>query len=564
MRASVLSIVALMSLVSFSCQAESDPIVVPDSHKSIVALLSEAINYEMQDKGLPAFGVVLVEDQQIVWADGFGLEDPDTNEPADAETVYRVGSVSKLFTDIGIMQLVERGEIDLDAPVNTYIPSFQPDNQFDKPITLRQLMSHRSGLIREPAVGNYFEDSEPTLAATVASLNGTRLVYEPEAKIKYSNAGIAVVGYALESLSGQPFVDYLKAEVLDPMGLSNSAFFPDERIKSHLAKAYMWTLEGREFVAPTFQLGMSPAGSMYAPVTDLGQFLKVLFNEGKGPHGAVLKQETLEAMWTPQYSEATNEGFGIGFSISERANQKVVGHGGAIYGFATQLLAIPEAKLGVATVTTMDISNTITTRIAQYALDLMAAHKAGEALPAYDAVTEDIPEDIKASIVGVYQNADGSNATISLRDDQVRMQVGTVFARLKWQDSSLVIDDRHIGLNQFKLGSEDQIVLGDTPFDRVEALADESNSERWQGLVGEYGWDHNIQFIFEEAGQLFIITEWFFKYPLTEVDENTFLFPNYGLYHDEKIVFTRDEAGQATQFAFDQSVVFERRDPEGN
>src|SRR5206468_9757572 len=99
----------------------------------------------------------------------FGFQDRDKKTPATAETIYRVGSVSKLFTDVAVMQLVEEGKLDLDAPVTTYIPDFKPVPKPEhKPITLRMLMSHRSGLIREPPVGNYFDPTEPGLEKTVA------------------------------------------------------------------------------------------------------------------------------------------------------------------------------------------------------------------------------------------------------------------------------------------------------------------------------------------------------------------------------------------------------------
>ena len=99
-------------------------------------------------------------------------------------TLAGVGSVSKLFTDLAIMQLVERGELDLDAPITTYLPNFTPENPFGTPITLRQLTSHRSGLVREPPVGHYFDPTEPSLAQTVASLSSTRLGYPPTERIK--------------------------------------------------------------------------------------------------------------------------------------------------------------------------------------------------------------------------------------------------------------------------------------------------------------------------------------------------------------------------------------------
>src|SRR5690606_18570364 len=163
-------------------------------------------------------------------------------------------SVSKLFTDIAAMQLVERGELDLDAPVTEVLADFRPDNPFGGEITLRQLMAHRAGLVREPAVGNYFELDGPGLAATVASLSGSTLVYAPDARTKYSNAGIAVVGRTIEQRSGQPFGAHVRASLLEPLGMRDSAFAPPD--SPRLAKARMWTVDGRGFEAPPFALGM--------------------------------------------------------------------------------------------------------------------------------------------------------------------------------------------------------------------------------------------------------------------------------------------------------------------
>src|SRR6185369_4037064 len=118
------------------------------------------------------------------------------------------------------MRLVEQGVLSLDAPVTDYLPDFQPRNPFGKPITLRHLMAHRSGLVREPPAGNYFDPTNPSLAKTVESLNRTSLVLEPGAKTKYSNAAIATVGCVLERTQKQPFAQYLRKSLLEPMGLS--------------------------------------------------------------------------------------------------------------------------------------------------------------------------------------------------------------------------------------------------------------------------------------------------------------------------------------------------------
>src|SRR5947209_10472443 len=165
-------------------------------------------------------------------------------------------------------------------------------------------MAHRSGLVREPPVGNYFDPTNPTLADMVASLNRTTLVLEPGAKTKYSNAAIATVGYVLERTQKQPFATVLRKNLLEPLGMTRSAFEPLPELTKDLAKAVMRTYHGREFAAPTFELGMAPAGSMYTNVTDLGRFLSILFADGRGPNGPVIKPETLRQMYTPQFADA--------------------------------------------------------------------------------------------------------------------------------------------------------------------------------------------------------------------------------------------------------------------
>src|SRR5262249_53564068 len=150
-----------------------------------------------------------------------------------------------------VMRLVEQGKLNIDAPVTDYLPDFRPQNPFDKPITLRHLMAHQSGLVREPPIGHYFDPTAPSLAATIESLNRTTLVLPPGAKTKYSNAAIAVVGYVLERTQKQPFAEYLRTNVLEPLGMKRSGFVPTPELTKDLARALMWTYHGREFPAPT-------------------------------------------------------------------------------------------------------------------------------------------------------------------------------------------------------------------------------------------------------------------------------------------------------------------------
>jgi CubicO group peptidase (beta-lactamase class C family)/D-alanyl-D-alanine dipeptidase len=477
--------------------------ILDPAYRPVAEALRPHIAAEMHDKGLPALSIALIDDQRTVWAEGFGFADPDAEVAATHETVYRVGSVSKLFTDIAIMQRVEAGEIDLDAPVTDYLPEFSPGNSSGVPITLRQLMSHRSGLVREPPVGHYFDATEPSLAATVTSLNETTLVYAPESHAKYSNAGIAVVGRVLETVQEEPFAVALRRDVLEPLGMSSSSFTPTPEIESRLAEGIMWTLDGREFAAPTFELGMAPAGSMYSTVTDLGLFMSALFAGGMGVNGRILEPETLEEMWTPQLGDPEQgAAIGIGFILSRLDGHRRVGHNGAIYGFATELAVLPEEKLGVVVVTSKDAANAVTAAVANATLRAALAMREGREVPA-------------AELTPPMFN--GLADVISGRSD---------------------------------------------PAPAIPAAA----PRPWRELIGEYGWDFNTLYILERGGRLEMLIEWFFLSPLSptpeggpgtgagtgpdtgaawgEASADTYQLPDAGLYAGERAVFTRAPGGE--------------------
>ncbi|MFC2165324.1 serine hydrolase domain-containing protein [Acidobacteriota bacterium] len=558
----ILTLVALF-LTGIGCKQTGESpslreIIEPqDQYGQVAERLERIILHEMTAKGLPAFSISLVDDQEIVWARGFGMADPDNNIPATAETVYRIGSVSKLFTDIGIMQLVERGEMDLDAPITDYLPHFTPKNPYDKPITLRQLMSHRSGLIREPPIGNYFETTEPSLADTITSVNSTELVYEPETKIKYSNAGIAAVGLVLEETQGSPFPQYLKQAVLKSIGMANSSFAPEEAIMNKLAKAYMWTLDGQTFIAPTFELGMAPCGCMYSTVIDLGLFLEVLFNGGEGPQDHLLQPDTLEKMWTPQYAKpGATQGYGIGFAIGKLEGHRRVGHGGAIYGFATQLFGLPDAKLGVAAVSTLDATNTVVGRIASHALELMLAVQENKPLPEWK-FSESVNPELVQKLAGRWASGD-RHFDLLERDGRLYMS-GPIFGEVKALEEKLIVDGRIYYGTKIQV-QDDTLLVNGKIYSKIEPPQPKPLPEQWAGLIGEYGWDHNILFLTVKEGKLHALIEWFFDYPLQEISEDVYAFPDHGLYLGEKLIFKRDTQGRATEVEA-ASVVFKRRPP---
>ncbi len=544
-------LVILLLAATGCAQPAADPDSIPagPEYAEIALRLTALIEHEMEDKQIPAISMALVDGGRTVWARGFGSADAPSGTAATANTVYRIGSVSKLFTDIGIMQLAEQGKLDIDQPVTTYLPDFRPVNPFGGTITLRHLMSHRAGLTREPPVGNYFDPSDPVLGHMVASLNRTTLFYPPGQRTKYSNAGVGTVGYVLETLSGEPFPRHLKQAVLDPMGLRSSGFEPDSALTRRLAKAWMWTFDERTFGAPTFQLGMSPAGSMYSTVHDLARFAQVLFNRGRAGSHQVLKPETLEKMWEPQFVPAgTTSGFGLGFGILRNDSTFAVAHNGAIYGFATEFVAMPDEQLAVALVATKDGVNQVLARIRAAALGLLLDRKRGRPLRTLET-TLPVTDPIAARFAGRWTNArtsfdltpEGPKLNAWERDGESRMTLKQVAA------DTLVVDDEFAFGPRVILAGNRLIFGADTLTRAPRPAIPAEPPTAWRGLIGEYGWDHNVLFITEREGKLNALIEWFTSYPLTAVNDSTWRFPEYGLYPGEDLVFRRDGAGRATE-----------------
>jgi D-alanyl-D-alanine dipeptidase/CubicO group peptidase (beta-lactamase class C family) len=546
-----------------SAQTAVDSVAPPPRYAAAVRVLERFIAHEMTDKHLPALSISLVSDQTVIWARGFGVANPADSTPATARTVYRVGSVSKLFTDIAAMQLVERNALDLDAPVTRYLSTFAPKGAGAGSITLRQLMSHRAGLVREPPAGHYFDSTTPPLDATVRSLNGTRLVYAPRARTKYSNAGVAVAGLVVQTVGGERFPDYLTRSVLGPMGLAESAFEPSRVSAPRRAVGAMWTLDGRTFTAPSFELGMAPAGSMYSTVTDLARFMSVLFARGDGMRGRVITEHSLDEMWRPQFAAAgARSGFGLGFDVSSLEGRRVVRHNGAIYGFATELAALPDDKLGIAVAISKDGANAVAARIATVALRLMLATVGGTALPE-PQVTSPVSLELAGRLDGSY--GDGNRRVdVAARDSLVYLTraSGMLRSRLRvLAGDTLVVDDELAYGPHVRLVGRNLLVGNDT-LTRASRTRPDAPPTRWRGLVGEYGWNYNTLYIVERDGQLHALIEWFFDYPLIESARDSFAFPASGLYDGERVSFRRRPDGYATEVTVG-GVVFPRRPIEG-
>ena len=274
------------------------------------------------------------------------------------------------------------------------------------------------------------------------SLAGTTLVFEPGTRTKYSNAGIAVVGAVVERIGGKSFPMAIDRALLSPLGMTRSSFEPGQALVQQMAHGLMWTYDGQTVATPTFLLGTGPAGNLVSTVNDLGRFVSFLFAQGRGPGGAVIKAETLKSMLEPRPGKpGETPDFGLGFAISRLDGERTIGHNGAVYGFASEVKALPDQKLGAVVITSVDCANGIASHIATTALRLMLAARHGKALPKLE-MSQPINPERARNLAGHYAH-DADLIDVVDRNGKLLMgPLGGLTLEIRAMGNDLMVDDR--------------------------------------------------------------------------------------------------------------------------
>ena len=297
-------------------------------------------------------------------------------------------------------------------------------------------------------------------------------------------------------------------------------------------RAVMWTYHGREFPAPTFELGHGPGRQ---PVLDRdrpGRSSCPSCSRAEGPGGPILKPETLEGDVDAAVRRGGRErrGFGLGFILAELDGHASVGHGGAIYGFATEFAALPDDKLGVVVVVVARRAPTPSrTRIADAALRLMLAAKDGKPLPTIETTEPAAEPDAPRSWPAATRDGDETAVELTERDGRLYLLPAAADFRLELRAgpaSDLVVDDVARLRARLIAARATRSQVGERRLRADDRTADARAPQAgWRGLIGEYGWDHNTLFILEKDGQLHALIEWVLLDPLRRNRENVFAFP---------------------------------------
>jgi CubicO group peptidase (beta-lactamase class C family) len=319
----------------------------------------------------PAVGlaVTAVHDRNVVSISAGGLADIATGLPITGDTVFRIGSVTKLFTAIAVMQLAERGLLNLDDPANEYLRAYQlvPAAARWRPASVRHLLTHTAGVPdvrrtadllhadltpsggRPPLLSVPLGESLPSLADYYR--DGLRVVVEPGTAFCYSNHGFATLGQIIEDVSGLPLDRYLRARIFEPLGMADTDLVRSVRVSPRLATGYAMGGGGPKIVPDREWIGAG-GGGMYSTPRDMARFVSALLGGGANEHGAILEPATLATMFEPSYQpDPRLPGMGLGFFRGDLGRHRVVSHDGILPGFNSALLLAPDDGVGLFAVT---------------------------------------------------------------------------------------------------------------------------------------------------------------------------------------------------------------------
>ncbi len=317
------------------------------SPADLEAFLDGFVPYALKNADIAGLTLVVVKDGQVLLEKGYGYADVKTKRAMDpALSLVRPGSTSKLFTWTAVMQLVEQGKIDLDRDVNDYL-DFKVTSSFSKPITMRNLMTHRAGF-EEGLKSVLAYDPKQSMTTEEYLKNHQRPTLFPPGEVPaYSNYGAALAGYIVQRVSGEPFESYIERHIYAPLGMTRSTFQQPlpEQLKADLSQGYMTASEPPR---PYEFIITAPAGSMSTTADDMAKFMIAYLQEGRYQENRILKPETVHQMFEPAVHQIDDIGvMGLGFFEENRNGHRVRGHGGDSIVFHTECDLFVDDGVGI-------------------------------------------------------------------------------------------------------------------------------------------------------------------------------------------------------------------------
>jgi CubicO group peptidase (beta-lactamase class C family) len=332
----------------------------------------------LKENGVPGLGVALIDDQTVVWKGGVGFTDRSGKQPVTADTLFSLQSISKTYTATAFMMAVGRKQISLDDQVAKLIPGFHLNNRWKttdlQKMTFRHLLSHLGGLCHEAPIGNNYGEWHCSFDDHIKSVFDTWLKCPVGERYRYSNLGIDLAGYALAQRTGAPFTEYMRQELLEPLGMSSSTFDQARALANNVrARGH---IDGRE--VPALEVPMLAAGGLYASAGDMAKFVSFHLAGGVAGGRRLVPAEVLREMYVPQLSRSgLSAGYGLGVSSRPYHGGTLLFHGGGGYGYATDQRWAPEYGVGIVMLSNGEEGDNFVADLADRTLQAMIVAKRG-------------------------------------------------------------------------------------------------------------------------------------------------------------------------------------------
>ncbi|MEN8123096.1 MAG: serine hydrolase domain-containing protein [Bacteroidota bacterium] len=366
---------------------------------SIIENYKSKIEQVIKSGKVKGMAIALIDGNKIVWSENFGYSDYENKIKADSNTIYGIGSVSKLFTGTAIMQLHEKGKLDIDKPISVYSPEFKIKKRHnpETKITARMLLCHHSGLPSDITTGVFSQKPKP-FQSIVELVKKEYAPYTPDYIYSYSNIGYSLLGIIIENVSGEPYENYIKSNIFDPLQMHSACFTSDKSIK--FSKGY----DEKGNLREEYGIRPVPAGAIKSNIRDMAKFAMSFLPEYNGT--TILKQETIKEMLKRQNNNSPldlNKKYGLTWHY-ERINSagQIYYHTGGTLNHRSLLAIAPESNLA-AVILSNSVSSGRFHGITMNLLDTCAILKGRDTFKSNYKVSEPEPVTLSNNELEVYK-----------------------------------------------------------------------------------------------------------------------------------------------------------------
>ena len=452
---------------------------------SYEAVLRQAI----KDGGAGATAIV-VKDGRVVYRGARGLANVEKGVPLQPDSVFRLGSVTKQFTSLAIMMLVEQGKVGLQDPIDKYLPGYPMQGHV---ITVEHLLTHTSGIQSYTDIPGWMASkvqADLTVQQLVDGFKNEPMQFAPGTRYRYNNSGYVLLGAIIEKVSGQSYASFVAERIFKPLGMAHSYYGTDEPKIPRRADGYTG---GDKPARPLSMTQPYSAGSLLSTVDDLALWDAALNTE------KLVKRASLERVWTPyKLADGTTNGYGYGWQMATLRGHRTMEHGGGIFGFSTYVLRLPDDRAYVAVLCNTDAPAAPPAYLAKR----LAAIAIGS--PFSEQTVAPVDAKVLQGYAGVYAPENGPQRTVTFEDGKLFVQpAGGAKAEIKPRSSTEFFVENRLPVFRFEPDAagrasalvtfqeeggtpERALRVADAPPPRKEFKEIEVNPAIYDAYVGEY------------------------------------------------------------------------------